>query len=137
MLVHGRGVHQSAKVVIAGGAVDCQCKPCLVVNPNDDILVKFSAAKDELRWSTAECALTYNTYRGEGPLLLDVDRDGLADDYGSCYQSEVIGTRSPASATPQNGQTHWYLITGENLVGEGSLGTNSQGAERPNSAACP
>jgi hypothetical protein len=30
-----------------------------------------------------------------------------------------------------------YLVTGENGVGEGSLGTNSKGTERPNVSPCP
>ena len=66
-----------------------------------------------------------------------VDRDGLADDYGSCYQADIIGLQTDDLSRPGGGQLYSYLVTGENSVGEGGLGTNSGGAQRPNNNPCP
>ena len=79
----------------------------------------------------------YNTYRFIGARLPDGNRDGLADDYGSCHIGDIIGTHAPDPSTPPPGQVHWYLVTGENFYAEGSLGENSAGVERPNLAPCP
>ena len=44
--------------------------------------------------------------------------------------------RSPGgSCTITSG--HWYLVTGENFVAEGSLGETSSRVERPNTGVCP
>ena len=83
------------------------------------------------------CALVYNMYRGSGPRLTDQNRDGLADDYGSCHFGDIIDTRVVDPDRPQPGLLHWYLVTAENFAGEGTLGDNSAGQPRPPTAVCP
>ena len=61
----------------------------------------------------------------------------VADDYGSCYQEDLIVPYATDGSTPPPGQIHWYLVTGEHFVGEGSLGETSSLVERPNTGACP
>ncbi|MCP3981777.1 MAG: hypothetical protein GY716_20945 [bacterium] len=67
----------------------------------------------------------------------DVDRDGLADDYGDCYQDDIIELEATDTSNPPVSQSHWYLVTGENFTAEGSLGENSDRVERPNTGVCP
>jgi hypothetical protein len=35
------------------------------------------------------------------------------------------------------GTGYYYLVTGQNACGEGTLGTRSNGVPRPNGAPCP
>jgi len=102
------------------------------------ITLGWPATKDQLRWKgAADCALVYNIYRAAGPRLRDLNADGLADDYGSCWIGDIIGNDAPDPSPPPGGQVHWYLITAENFIAEGSLGTNSHQLERPNLSPCP
>jgi hypothetical protein len=118
----------------------CECKPCADLGTSGlgGIHVGWPHTKDQLRWTGAlECALVYNTYRLTSPRLIDGDADRLADDYGSCHVEDIVGLDLRDASTPPPGQVHWYLVTGENFVTEGSLGENSIGLERPNLAPCP
>lgn len=118
----------------------CECAPCAGLGTSGlgGILVGWPGTKDQLRWKGApECALVYNVYRSTGARLPDVDADGLADDYGSCHIGDIIGNDAADPTTPPGGQIHWYLVTGENFVVEGSLGENSDRVERPNLSPCP
>ena len=69
--------------------------------------------------------------------MLDLDSNGLADDYGACLQPDIIGLQTDDFADPGPGRMFTYLVTAENGVGEGGMGTNSSGAQRPNLAPCP
>lgn len=119
----------------------CECVACPELGPSglDGISVSWPGTKSELRWTgPLECALVYNVYRFTGARLPDVDADGLAESYGTCFVSDIIELgASDATPPPQPGAVHWYLVTGENFDLEGSLGTNSNQVERPNAAPCP
>jgi hypothetical protein len=127
-------------VPLANSLPGCECKPCAILGTDGlgGITVGWPATKDQLRWTGAlECALVYNTYRYTGSRLADADENGLADDYGSCFVGEIIGYDVADPTIPPDGNVHWYLVTGENFVTEGSLGENSDEMERPNLLACP
>ena len=66
-----------------------------------------------------------------------MDGNNLADDYGSCFLPDLMVTQAPDSSEPAGGVFFGYLVTGENVVGEGDLSTNRFGVTRPNDAPCP
>ena len=86
--------------------------------------------KTTLAWGAVSGASTYNTYRGtvSGPGALVYNH--------VCYQSGLSGTSVTDASTPT--RLYYYLVAAKNAqCGEGSLGTASSGATRPNSAPCP
>ena len=94
-------------------------------------------ATDHLRWSTLPCALRYNVYRGIHPLT-DSDGDGVADHYGFCFELDLLAPEMiNIFQEPGPGGLHTFLVTGENDVGEGSLGFTSGLLPRPNLDPCP
>ena len=105
-------------------------------DPSGPIVIHMKPS-DEIRWTPVTCALVYNVYLGAGPRLIDQNRDGLADDYGSCHIGDIISTKVVDPGGPQPGAIHWYLVTAENFVGEGSLGNNSRGQPREATSVCP
>jgi hypothetical protein len=114
----------------------CQCLPCRVVVPDDDIEIFFSS-KTLLEWTGGTCAVTFNVYRAILPRPVDGDLDGLADDYGSCFLFGLALPQATDLTSPGMGMMHTYLVTGKNPAGEGSLGYTSALLERPNLAPCP
>jgi hypothetical protein len=123
---------------ITAGAMD---RPCEGVVPDDDLRLTW-LSPTSLAWTVESdgprCSSVFNLYRYAGePRLSDLDEDGIADDYGECYQDELteLGAADPFHPAPSG--VHFYLVTGENDVGEGSLGANGAGAERPNVNPCP
>jgi len=89
-----------------------------------------------MTWNTEGCSDTYNVYRKIG-MLLDPDHNGVADDYGGCYQNEVMGTQVQDTTRPPAGSMYVYAVSGQNLNGEGSIGYASNGLMRPNVFPCP
>jgi hypothetical protein len=89
-----------------------------------------------MTWDTEECSDTYNVYRKTG-LLLDPDGDGVANDYGGCYQNDVMATGVNDLSKPPVGSMYVYAVSGQNLNGEGSIGYASNGRMRPNVTPCP
>ena len=83
------------------------------------------------------CADYYNIYKRTASLLTDADGNGVADSYGSCDQMDQAENMTADSMIPPSGMASFYMVTGENPVGEGSLGYASNGLERPNRDRCP
>jgi len=83
-----------------------------------------------LDWLPETSAEVYELYRnGLGT---------LPGTYGACLQPGVGGTTTTDPAAPPSKQGYFYLVTARNLLGEeGTKGTNSAGAPRPNPAPCP
>jgi hypothetical protein len=108
----------------------------VIVAPSDAIHIHF-ATKSHLAWTVSPCALSWHAYRGTARTLQDLDLDGLADNYGLCYQSDLTEPEVMDSSTPPPGFMHYYLVTAVNAVGESSLGYTSGGGERPNLSPCP
>jgi len=88
-------------------------------------------------WWKNPCAIWYNVYKITAPRLLDADHDGVAEEYGLCSQPHLDSNQMMDQTSPPPGQTSYYVVTGGNLLGEGSMGYASNGLPRPNVAPCP
>jgi hypothetical protein len=116
------------------------------VTPDEVVLVKLRKTAPPgtaaLEWTVADRAVSYNVYRGllaqlhlAGPVFTsnmtqlacgiasDADSDGLPD------------TTDPLVPAAQAG--FYYLVTGNNLQGEGPLGPAGATPPRTNDAQCP
>jgi len=114
----------------------CECHLCIIAVPWPHIEIAWPT-KIDIHWSGSKCATKWNLYRATVPRLVDADRDGLADDYGTCFRPDLMVPQTQDASGPPTGQMHIYLVTGENAVGEGSLGFTSSRQERPNRTPCP
>ena len=86
--------------------------------------------KTNLTWSHEPSVGTYNLYRNT--------LASLPGDYGSCYQSALVGPQFLETDAPAQGSGWLYLVTAENrLREEGTKGHTSSGAERSNPSSCP
>ncbi|HKQ97332.1 MAG TPA: S8 family serine peptidase, partial [Candidatus Polarisedimenticolia bacterium] len=87
-------------------------------------------------WAAEAAIQTWNVYRATIPGL-------SATNYGTCLQQGLPAPTFIDPATPPLGQGYAYFVTGvytrpwDGAVVEGILGTNSNGAVRPNNAPCP
>lgn len=88
-------------------------------------------------WDALAGATTYNVYRGGLETLVDLDGDGAAESYGACFDGNLASPADADASIPATGSGFFYLITGRNVAGEGTLGPSSGGADRPNSSPCP
>jgi hypothetical protein len=85
--------------------------------------------KTTLTWTSLAQTDNYNVYRGT------INAGTPFSHNQTCFGSPV-STSTTDGATPTAGQWFHYLVSGENVCGEGSLGTWKNG-ERPNSSPCP
>jgi hypothetical protein len=116
----------------------CRCFDCvfegLVPGPEAQLVWP---SKTRLRWSRADCAVSFNVYRHDGAFV-DGDQNGAADDYGPCYVSGLATPELIDTDTLPPGGLFSYVVTGESAgQAEGPLGTASNGASRPHPAPCP
>lgn len=87
-------------------------------------------------WPGSPSVLSWNVYRGALPGI-------AANNYGTCFQSGLSSPHFSDPDLPAAGAGFFYFVTGvylnptSGLPVEGSLGTDSSGRPRPNSAACP
>ena len=65
-----------------------------------------------LRWSRADCAVSFNVYRHDGAFV-DGDQNGAADDYGPCYVSGLPTPELLATDTLPPGGLFSYVVTGD------------------------
>jgi hypothetical protein len=108
------------------------------VSPPSDAIVQVWTSRERLAWNRLrDCDGVFNVYRQTGERLTDANGDGLADSYGACFQRGLTTPEAFDDSSPSAGSVHFYLVTGRNAYGEGSLGTNSHGVPRPNSDHCP
>ena len=113
------------------GNLECHIlSPSEVSGPGTFAPLMF-ASRDNFVWEdgTANHADSFNLYRG--------DISGLPlGDSGSC-----LGTIPTNAYTdpdePAYGNGWFYLVTGRNALGEGSMGKNSLGQDRTNTFPCP
>jgi subtilisin family serine protease len=75
-------------------------------------------------------AQTYNVYRG----LLS---QKSATNFGTCFQPGLTGNSFSDASAPPLGNGYMYYLTAVTGGVEGSLGTMSNGATRPNNSPCP
>ena len=124
---------QVCKKDLIGG--DCDCKFCLVAKPSVPIQVSWPH-KGLVAWAIGPCDEKWNVYRGTGPFV-DIDRNGVADNYGTCFQRDLRVPEALEPGTPLPGQFFYYLVTATNGNGESGLGFVDLNLERVNTAACP
>lgn len=88
--------------------------------------------KTTLTWEdkSVSGATTFNIYRGTLANL-------QAGNYGGCFSSGLTASTGTESSNPAAGSFWFYLVTGKNAVGEGTMGYKTGGQERTNSAPCP
>jgi len=120
------------------GGGPCLCLGCIETVPSGNILIKWNS-KIDLVWTQEVCAKWYNVYKLTAVRLVDLDLDGLADDYGACDQPMVPIPATVMPGAPASGLAEFVLVTAENFFGEGTMGYNSSlpSKERPNLTPCP
>ena len=84
-----------------------------------------------LVWSAEPSAGDYNLYRDTLSNLATLG-------YGFCAQAEISDETATDTDPVPMADGYFYLVTAENqLDEEGTMGTDSSGAKRPNPSACP
>ena len=97
--------------------------------PGEVGLLRFLDAQT-LVWAREPSAGDYDLYRG---VLVRPQID-----FGTCLQAGIAGTTAIDPAMPPPLTGWFYLVTVRNdLREEGTLGTTSAGAPRPNASPCP
>ncbi|MFQ5876406.1 MAG: cohesin domain-containing protein [Acidobacteriota bacterium] len=79
-----------------------------------------------LSWAPDPLAASFNVYRGESPDLSDL----------ACFLPGVTGTSTADDGALPPGGLFVYMVTAANCRGESTLGFDSTGSERMNSAPC-
>jgi len=106
-----------------------------------------------IEWTTTDRAVGYNVYRGELSLLRAASRAGTfawCSTPGACrlrcdhndmlpdYDDDSNSLPDLAdNDVPAPGEAFVYLVTGENHVGEGPIGSSGSGPTRLNDGECP
>lgn len=129
------GSRCAAASIVPG--IGCACLPCESVVPGSRTVLQWPGTKDFMVFDPLPCATGYNSYRAVAHTLKDQDGNGLADHYGACLQYNIPIPKAPDPSEPPERLTHFYLVTGLNAVGEGSMGFNGALQERPNTTPCP
>lgn len=97
--------------------------------PGEVTGLRFSDATT-LAWNFEPSIGTFNVYRGLAR--------ALPGDYGACLQTSLTTNSVVDVGSPTPGSSYTYLVTAENrLREEGTLGSRSDGAPRPNTQPCP
>ena len=92
--------------------------------------LEILADTQTLAWSFEPASTSYNVYTGA--------LSALPGGYGGCAISNAGGPFWIDSTTPAPGAGFFYLVTGENRLGEeGTKGRDSGGALRGNASPCP
>ena len=97
------------------------------------------ADRNVIAWQWGPCADWYNVYKLTAPRMKDTNNDGLADDYGSCLEPDLVVNEAPDSDAPGPGAADLYLVTGESSLRRGHPGLRRQrrGEGSPNLRPCP
>ena len=106
---------------------------------DDGLILTWSPMQDEIAWQEETAYTTWNVYRGNLSVL--VATGVYTQQPGSNSLAERfcdLGSPNLTDATlPGPGIAAFYLVTGSNAGGEGGLGQDSNGVERPNTQPCP
>jgi len=92
--------------------------------------VSAGGAAPALAWAPLPTAVRYDVYRGA--------TGSLPGSFGACLASNLASTSYNDAAAPLPKTGFFYLVTGENRLGEeGTKGYQSNGAVRTAAPACP
>jgi hypothetical protein len=83
-----------------------------------------------LQWARVPQGNVYDVYRGT------LGGGGGTDYNQGCSEAESPDQKSSEPSSPPAGQAFFYLVTARNACGEGSLGTDSSGRQRPMGPPC-
>lgn len=106
----------------------------------NDGIVTFTAHRDDgLDWQADSGFTSWNVYRGDLAVLKasGVYTQAPGSNPLAARWCGLASTSLADAASPSAGATMFYLVTGENADGEGTLGEQSSGAPRPNVNPCP
>lgn len=109
--------------------------------PFDPILRFQPGSTSDLRWTRFDGALRFDVYRGIQAGLVDLNNDGLADDYGQCRNhldpDLTDGGFTDAELPTTSERAFTYLIGWRDASGNHGIGQTSAGLERIVSSTCP
>jgi hypothetical protein len=98
--------------------------------PPGEVLDLWFTNKTTMGWDPEPSVGSYDVYRGSV--------SGLPASYGTCLTQGLTATQATDATVPAAGQCFFYLITAENRIAEeGTMGKDSAGTPRPNTAPCP
>lgn len=107
---------------------------------NDGIIyfTKFAKA-GRIEWQNEIVYSKFNLYRGSLDRLLATGEytQNPAQEPEAAHWCDLQVNYQADTHRPLAGRVNFYLVTGENVSDEGSLGERSDGAERPNAHPCP
>jgi hypothetical protein len=117
---------------------NCICLGCIGTGtgPGDVGGVSWTSTT-RLTWDPEACASSYSVYQRTTVRLADLDHDGVADDYGTCYVPNTEVREVHDMTSPPVGQTRYFIVTARDPDGEGTMGYTSSGLERENNSPCP
>jgi hypothetical protein len=100
--------------------------PCPCAQPPEVATDLVFVDGQSVSWSASPASLTYDLY--------------ASSTAGGSFVCWIAGLLSPEATIvqlPSPGQALYFLVSGENGCGEGTLGFNSGGQPRPNPSSCP
>ena len=117
-------------VVVWNVTVAATAPPGEVSSPGSASPLRFETKK-RIVWEpgAASGAVRFNAYSGSLSSL----PTGV---YGTCLQADVIENQLDTIGLLPPGTGRFYLVTGENSLGEGTMGTDSAGQSRAPAAPC-
>ncbi len=90
----------------------------------------FNKNKRDMTWQSITQATAYNVYRG-------TFGGGVKFSYNhTCFENGSADTAATDTSTPAMANGFYYLMSGENCFGEGTLGSKTGGTARPNNSPC-
>ncbi|MCP3982541.1 MAG: hypothetical protein GY716_24845 [bacterium] len=105
---------------------------------DDGLLLFIEVTETSQVWQGDILYTGFNMYRGDLQVLKDTGE--YTQDPVAANAAQFCGLLSPAAADayePPAGDIVFYLVSGTGGGGEGSLGLDGSGVERPNTRPCP
>ena len=106
---------------------------------SDGLILFTLVNKNGVRWQQETTYQRFNLYRGSLDRLLAIGEytQDPAVEPEAAHWCGLTSAQQADSRKPPVGRVNIYLVTGKNGTVESTLGTRSDGTERPNSHPCP